>query len=441
MSWELLTTWLAGYYLQASGLLIFAAAALLLTRSPARRLALSWAAVAGLLVLPLVSLLPGWPRWSLTYHAPDAESWSSPAQIGMGFLIGAGVASLFLTLGAFRTAGIVRRSRQAPRWFRTLLGRGHTAPAMRESSELGQAIALGTLHPLIVVPEDLHQQGSRGQLRYLLCHEWAHIRHGDLWLLLGLRLLLPLLFAHPLYWWLRAQIREDQEFLADADAAGTGDAIEYAEALLHWSRLFNGPAPAAALGYGVDQLGKRIRHLLHDPEHESKLADRSWKWVARLGMAGLVLALSLVTLAPHADVPLAVAEVQSRPHAPREARLAERDGYSIVAELAPMPVDQAQEPVVSSEKKAATTIFVISFSRTLEELKQYDWRPSVMLDNARQRVNTVVYRWLFHLLLEWLKQSPAQEPASGPMFGAALDPGPRTAEPDRPSFYDERSRS
>ena len=87
-------------------------------------------------------------------------------------------------------------------------------------------------------------------LRMLLAHEWAHIRRGDLWLLAASRLLLVVLFAHPLYWLLRRRLRFDQELMADAEAAAICGRQEYAETLFAWARHL--PArrfsPAGALG-------------------------------------------------------------------------------------------------------------------------------------------------------------------------------------------------
>ena len=82
-----------------------------------------------------------------------------------------------------------------------------------------------------------------GWIEAALANEWAHIRNGDLWLLAAARLMLPLLFAHPLYAWLRRRIRDDQEALADAAAAEGRGRIAYAEALLCWSRTAGEQAP------------------------------------------------------------------------------------------------------------------------------------------------------------------------------------------------------
>ena len=107
------------------------------------------------------------------------------------------------------------------------------------------AVALGLRRPTIVLPAGLLAEGPPQALRAVLTHEWAHIRNGDLRLLALGRCLLVLLFAHPLFWWLRRAIRGDQELLADAAAAGD-DRPAYAEELLRLARKTAWPSPLAA---------------------------------------------------------------------------------------------------------------------------------------------------------------------------------------------------
>ena len=66
----------------------------------------------------------------------------------------------------------------------------------------------------LILPERFLDAEPANQLEAALAHEWAHICNRDLWLIALVRLLLPVLFAHPGYWWLRRRIRDDQELLA-----------------------------------------------------------------------------------------------------------------------------------------------------------------------------------------------------------------------------------
>ena len=74
---------------------------------------------------------------------------------------------------------------------------------LRLCAAIGQPVALGLFRPAIVLPEAFAAKEPTVRIRMALAHEWAHICNGDLVLLAGWRLLLPILYLHPLYWWLR----------------------------------------------------------------------------------------------------------------------------------------------------------------------------------------------------------------------------------------------
>ena len=133
---------------------------------------------------------------------------------------------------------------------------------------MATAVAIGILRPTILLPAALAAAGPGPTLRAVLAHEWAHVRNRDLWLLALGRCLLVVLYAHPLFWWLRRAIRNDQECLADAAAAGQSR-HDYAEELLRWARLSPAASPArawAAVGLweSASQLSRRIAMLLDE---------------------------------------------------------------------------------------------------------------------------------------------------------------------------------
>ena len=134
-------------------------------------------------------------------------------------------------------------------------------------------------------------------------HEWVHFRNRDLWWIALSGLLMPILFAHPAYWWIRRRTREDQELLADAAAAdGRGD---YAEALLAWARqTADRPRLAAAGSVALwerpSQLKRRILMLLDRDFRLEPTCPRRWGLFVRGAMALSVLALSVLTFRPAA---------------------------------------------------------------------------------------------------------------------------------------------
>jgi beta-lactamase regulating signal transducer with metallopeptidase domain len=318
-----LALWAADYYALATVLLGLAGLAVVRTSDPSRRIGLAWAAAVGLFVLAALVAAPICPRLDLglwetanTAGADAPEPWT--ARLGQAFLIGTTLVAGWLLLGAVRAARLLGRSREAPSGVYALLRQlvGARPPRLRTNDRLAQPVALGVCRPTIVLPNALETEATRGQLTHLLRHEWAHIRHGDLWLLALTRLLLLVLFAHPLYWWLRSRIRDDQELLADAVAAGDAP-VEYAHTLLRWSRADGAPTPAGGLAFAArpSRLKRRLAALL-DPGFV-RPAARPGAWWLGVGttVLCLVLLLSAVTLrqSSQKSVPSVVVEASPLP--------------------------------------------------------------------------------------------------------------------------------
>ncbi|MBN73509.1 MAG: hypothetical protein CME32_30000 [Gimesia sp.] len=87
-----------------------------------------------------------------------------------------------------------------------------------EHASLTTAAVIGWWQPVIVLPTAWREWNSE-QLRAVLAHELAHIRHRDYLAILGAELSRSLYFYHPLIHWLVARLRLEQELSADATAA------------------------------------------------------------------------------------------------------------------------------------------------------------------------------------------------------------------------------
>jgi hypothetical protein len=253
---------------------------------------------------------------------PTVE-WTSdwPDLAGRAFAAGSLLVLAWLGVGLWQTTVLRRQSRPAPRWSRDVLaeivGDGRSAPDLLISGRLAQPVAVGVLSPAIILPERFVEHEPRCRLEAALAHEWVHLRNRDLWWIALSGLLMPALFAHPLYWWLRRRAREDQELLADATAArGRAD---YAEALLEWAKRMPAPLPLAvagslALWERPSQLKRRIVMLLDSDFRVEPACPRCWGMGVRAGTALAVLALSFTTLRPTvigADQPGSTAAAQS----------------------------------------------------------------------------------------------------------------------------------
>src|SRR5262249_48774909 len=142
----------------------------------------------------------------------------------------------WITIGIALTWRLVWRSAPAPAWMTSELlaiAKIRSPPRLLLCEKTGTAAAVGALRPTILLPLAAKEKSFAAARQAALAHEWAHIRHGDLWLLAIERLLLPLLAWNPLFWLVRRGARLDQELLADAAAAGD-DRATYAESLLLW---------------------------------------------------------------------------------------------------------------------------------------------------------------------------------------------------------------
>lgn len=250
----------------------------------------------------------------------SVSGWSILAGVHMAL---AALVVLWLGRGSLKLLFLCRDADPAPAWLDRLLVQvaGQSEPRPRPrlllSRRIVNPIATGIVRPTIVLPWRLVEEGVPESLSAALAHEWAHIRQKDLWAATLARCLLPLLALHPLYWWLRCRMRDDQEIVADAAAAGATGRVRYAEELLQWARrLLESPsAPIASvlqIGESVSQLSRRIAVLLDENVRVETSCSYRWRrrWLGILG--ALALGLSLVTLRPQSPA-LAQPEVSDFP--------------------------------------------------------------------------------------------------------------------------------
>ena len=248
------------------------------------------------------------PPVGISVRTPTVEWMSNWLDlVGRAFVAGGALVLAWLGIGLWQTAVIRCQSYSAPQWSREVLanvvGNGVTAPDLLVSDWLAQPVAVGVLRPAIILPERFVVDEPRSRFEAALAHEWGHFRNRDLWWIIVSGLLMPVLFAHPAYWWLRRRTREDQELLADAAAAhGRGD---YAEALLAWARQTPDrprlvAAGSLALWERPSQLKRRILMLLDRDFRLEPTCPKRWGFGVRGATILSVLALSVLTFRPAA---------------------------------------------------------------------------------------------------------------------------------------------
>jgi len=339
-------SWLAEVYLLSTVILAATWVAARVLRQPARRLVVARSALASLaLLVPLTAGARGarsrWhpedssaraitPAYVGNFCCPSPSATlasSSPVSVGpsperarsglsavfVAFGVGSGAMVAWLGLGAIASARLAGQVRVAPDRLNVILnrvvGEARRRPRLFICPKVLHPVAVGLIRPSIVLPTRFADVEPEGRIEAALAHEWAHIRNGDLWLMAVSRLLLPLLFAHPLYAGLRRRMRADQEALADAAASAREGRIAYAEALVCWSRTGRARAwdlfaPSLGLWGRSSSLSGRVALLLDGEFRVEPSCPRRWRTGVRATTVALAVVLGWASLSGSAVLPL-----------------------------------------------------------------------------------------------------------------------------------------
>jgi hypothetical protein len=189
-------------------------------------------------------------------------------------------------------------------------------------------VVVSLLRPTILLPPKFEEMGLDDQqrlspddealLRLCLLHELAHARRNDPAFQLIGSLAQAFWFFLPQLWWIRAQLRLDQEFVADHVASvAYGTSYQYAASLLDLAASGT-PSPAierqdappvenptgnrgsavSSAGESASCLGQRLLMLLHCPYRLEPKAPTGWLWGLRFaGLAGTLM-LANVSVTP-----------------------------------------------------------------------------------------------------------------------------------------------
>jgi beta-lactamase regulating signal transducer with metallopeptidase domain len=133
---------------------------------------------------------------------------------------------------------------------------------------------VGWRRPTLLVPPRLAVQLRPDELDAVLLHELAHVRRGDLrWNLLQ-RLLLAVLWFHPVAWRLQAGVARERERCCDALAVRHGASPSaLARALVKLAEGMSRPALAMPASRG-DGLVDRVRALVEPARDHGPTAPR-----------------------------------------------------------------------------------------------------------------------------------------------------------------------
>jgi len=145
------------------------------------------------------------PRWALA-----------------GYLAGMVLSLAWLLFGYLGLCWLRTRSipasEQATELLRSLPLRRGTLD-LRISSRVSRPVLVGLFRQTILIPGDLDDCATTDELRLSLLHEFVHSQRGDPWFAMAGSLAHCFWFFLPPLWWIRSQMRLDQEFMADQIAS------------------------------------------------------------------------------------------------------------------------------------------------------------------------------------------------------------------------------
>jgi beta-lactamase regulating signal transducer with metallopeptidase domain len=265
-----------------------------------------------------------------------------------GLIVGSYVAGLtglaaWWLVGWIALRRVLRASHPAPEWCRTLLmeiaGPDGDGVTLLVSPRARQPFTFGWRRAVIVLPVEMcgavtsdeqqitplsgETQPSTAlatpELRWSLAHEFSHVVQNDVcvWSLAGL--VRTVYFYQPLCWWLRAQLRLCQDYLADAVAAQETSPEAYAEFLT--TRAAGRPlAYGLGIAGGKSDLFRRVTMLV---KNRRTLETRCpWWWTAAAASSAMALVFVAATFGDKR--PLAAADEK-----PRDAKDAAKNARSI----------------------------------------------------------------------------------------------------------------
>jgi len=134
-------------------------------------------------------------------------------------------AGLLLRLKGLHTEHLGDSTGPAPTWFADLVKRTaqelhcHQVPKVVLSTGVCCPAVFGLLQPVLLVPADRADSMSKQDARYVLLHELAHIKRGDLWWHTAYMVLVIFYWCNPLVWLIRKHLQNLRELCCDATVA------------------------------------------------------------------------------------------------------------------------------------------------------------------------------------------------------------------------------
>ncbi len=163
------------------------------------------------------------------------------------------------------------------------------------TDEIDTPAAGGFFRPYVLLPNGLADGLEPGGLRWILLHELAHIRRGDVFVALAQRIVQIGLFFHPVVWLTNRLLDEQREFACDEEAlvacgARRRECGEGFLSVVEWSRSRGGRGAAGAVAMfdNKSAIRRRLMRILQQPTRSGR-AQRVLGAVLALAVASFVL--------------------------------------------------------------------------------------------------------------------------------------------------------
>jgi beta-lactamase regulating signal transducer with metallopeptidase domain len=227
------------------------------------------------------------------------------AALAAAWALGALLVTARLALGLARSRAVVRRASAAPSWAcaaaRAARVIGVSAD-VRETDELDTPAVTGVLSPVVLVPRASAAWSFERRYAVLL-HELAHVRQRDCLAQILAQLACAAHWFNPLVWLATRRLRRERELAADdAVLAAGARASSYAEDLLAIAGVerYARAVPAGVLGMAErSELASRITSIISTARARRRLSRRS----SALFAAGVTAVLFAVACAAPEPAP------------------------------------------------------------------------------------------------------------------------------------------
>ena len=207
---------------------------------------------------------------------------------------------------------------------------------------------------VIVLPSPLLDKLSFSEQKAILAHELAHLKRRDHWVRWLELVATGLYWWYPLVWWIRRQLRQNEEYLCDAWVLWSDPDCtkRYAHSLLTTVDFLSGAAvavPAAASGFGSTRLLYRRIEMIVNRTTNRKLPLPARVAILMLGAFALPMAFRTTTELTATETQ-AVTESATQEESPKDqpAPTISASQQTALAELRKLGVTIRPEPELNS---------------------------------------------------------------------------------------------